>query len=437
MEVDFIMRQIDMEGIGHFVHSNGDETLTIIIRVALTEDINTSHMQTALEKAAQRYPNFHSVLASSGNGLVYELSDDKPVLLTGDKKRKLASKELHGFPYCVSCEGNMLKLSVHHGITDGYGATEFVKTLLYYYLKECGKPVTADGEIRLLETPYNEEAEDEMSYLKYYDKSIVQEQPQLGGVKLFALPVEYWDEAGRYEFRRFKLSLSAKQVVGFARECGSSATGLINAIVCKAFQKAYDLEGKLLINSLTSNFRHLLPSDSMHNFSGWFLSFYTPEMQGMTLGQTAAVMKGMIAQNNTEQNALKIISERSTKGLEQRKMPLDEIFADKPDCMIEKKAVRQSMGSIITNVGALDIPESMKPWVGDMEFYIPALTAPIVFGINAFGDAFTVSVVQSFEDDKLVKAFCEVCSENGLEIICRDMGTEVLDTLEKDAVRIF
>lgn len=98
MEVDFIMRQIDMEGIGHFVHSNGDETLTIIIRVALTEDINTSHMQTALEKAAQRYPNFHSVLASSGNGLVYELSDDKPVLLTGDKKKKARIKRASRFP---------------------------------------------------------------------------------------------------------------------------------------------------------------------------------------------------------------------------------------------------------------------------------------------------------------------------------------------------
>ena len=126
------MRQIDMEGIGHFVHSNGDETLTIIVRVALAEEINTAYMQTALEKAALRYPNFHSVFASTGKGLVYEFSEEKPVLQTGDQKRKLGSSELHSFPYCVSCEGNMLKLSVHHSITDGYGTTEFVKTLLYY-----------------------------------------------------------------------------------------------------------------------------------------------------------------------------------------------------------------------------------------------------------------------------------------------------------------
>ena len=126
------MRQIDMEGIGHFVHSNSNETLNIVVRVALTEDIDTVRMQTALEKAAMRYPNFHSVLASDGKGLGYELSNKKPVLQISDKRRKLGSSELHGFPYCVSCDGNMLKLSVHHSITDGYGTTEFVKTLLYY-----------------------------------------------------------------------------------------------------------------------------------------------------------------------------------------------------------------------------------------------------------------------------------------------------------------
>ena len=409
-----MIKQIDMESIGHFVHSNGNETLTIVLRVALTEEINTAHMQTALEKAAQRYPNFHSVLASGGKGLVYELSNDKPVLQDGDKKRKLASDELHGFPYCVSCEGNMLKLSVHHGITDGYGATEFIKTLLYYYLKECGKPVTADENIRLLEAPYDEAAEEELSHLKYYDKDFKQEQPQFGEVKLFSL----------------------KQAAGFARQCGSSVTALINAVMCKAFQTAYDLEGKLLINSITSNFRRLLPSDTLHNFSGWFLSFYTPEMHGMSLAQTAAVMKGVITRNNTKQNAVKVLSERTAKGLKYREMPFDEIFADKPGNMMEKKAVRQSLGGLITNVGALGVTESMQPWIEDMELYIPAITAPIVFGINSVGDALTVSVVQSFEDEDIVKAFCKVCDENGLDVTCRDMGIEVTDTLEKDSVKI-
>ncbi len=430
------MRKIDMESIGHFVHSNGNETLDIVVRVTLTEEIDAALMQLALEKAAMRYPNFHSVLASDGKGLVFELSDEKPVLQTGDKKRKLGSSELHGFPYCVSCEGNVLKLSVHHGVTDGYGVTEFVKTLLYYYLKDCGKPVEAEDKIRLLEAEYDEASESELSHLKYYNQNLKQEQPQFGEVKLFALPVEYWDEAGRYEFRRFKLSMSLEQISGFARQCGSSVTGLINAVVCKAFQTAYDLEGRLLINSITSNFRRLLPSDSLHNFSGWFLTFYTPEMQGMTLAQTAAVVKGMITQNNTKQNAVKVVSERTAKGLKQMEIPIDEIFAEKPDCMIEKKAVRQSLGFLVTNVGPLNITESMKPWVRDMELYIPALTSPIVFGVNSVGDALTVSVVQSFEDDDIVRAFCKVCGENGLEVTCIDMGIEKFDVLERDAVKM-
>ncbi len=46
--------------------------------------------------------------------------------------------------------------------------------------------------------------------------------------------------------------------------------------------------------------------------------------------------------------------------------------------------------------------------------------------MNSVGDALTVSVVQSFEDDDIVRAFCKVCDENGPDVTCRDMGIIVL-----------
>jgi hypothetical protein len=58
--------------------------------------------------------------------------------------------------------------------------------------------------------------------------------------------------------------------------------------------KAYDLEGKLLISSITSNLRYLLPSQSLQNFSGYFILFYAPNMHSLSLGETAAAMKGII-----------------------------------------------------------------------------------------------------------------------------------------------
>ena len=430
------MFQIGMEGLGHYVHSNGDETLVIIIRVNLKEEIQFDCMQRALEMAAARYKLFHSVLASEGRGLVYKESSQKPVLQKTGKRFRLGSDMLSHFPYRVSCSGNELTASIHHGLTDGYGAMQFVKTLLYYYLRETGKPVLDEGMIKLNEVPFDADAEGECSYLKFFDPEMKPQQVEIGPVVPFALPVEYWDEKGDYRFKHYKLSLSAGEILSAAHRSGSSATAYVSALVNKAFQEAYDLDRKLLISSITSNFRRLFPSQTMRNFSGYFISFYTPDMQKLSLEETSAAMKEIIRTRNTKENALRIIHERTALARGYAEMPLDQIFEDKAAVRQEKRAVRQSVGYVLTNVGDIEISQSMNHWVEDMELYIPGITAPVVFGMNTVGDRMTLSVSQSFDDDTLIRSFGKVCADHGLTVTVRDLGTEEVDTLGIDAVEL-
>jgi len=122
---------IDSQGLAHFVKTNGKETNVIVIRTELTEEIDNECMQRALEKASKRYVVFHSRLISTGKGLAFEECDCAPVLQKEDKKCHLGSEEPSHFPYRVSCTGKKVTVSIHHGVTDGHGATEFVKTLLF------------------------------------------------------------------------------------------------------------------------------------------------------------------------------------------------------------------------------------------------------------------------------------------------------------------
>ena len=423
-----------MEGIGHFAHSNGDETLTILTRISLKEPIAVEAMEKALARTALRYPNFHAVLASTGKGIVYKESNDSPVLQKENGPYHLGSQQLAGFPYRVSASGNVLTVSSHHGLSDGHGVMEFVKTLLFYYLKEAGKPVSEEGQIRLNEVPYDAASETEDSYRKYYDPAMKPIQPEVGQVVPFSLPVTYWDEEGNYVFQHFKLSLSKEEVHTLSKKAGASMTALINALINKAFQRGYDLEGKVLIFALTSNFRNLLPSDTLQNFSGWMISFYTPDMHALPVPETAAVMKGLIRKYNTAENALRVIGGRCDAGNHYLNMSLEELFSQQEAAAQEKHAVRAAVGYCLTNVGELDISESMKPWIEDMELYMPGLTAPIIIGMNSVGDHLTLSFSQAFADDAVVNAFCSICEENGLQIKCRNMGTEAFDTLGMDAV---
>jgi len=117
-------------------------------------------------------------------------------------------------------------------------------------------------------------------------------------------------------------------------------------------------------------------------------------------------------------------------------MPLDQIFEDKTAVRQEKRAVRQSVGYVLTNVGDMEISQSMRHWIKDMEFYIPGITAPVVFGMNTVGDRMTLSVSQSFDDYTLIRSFGKVCADHGLTVTVRDLGTEEVDTLGIDAVEL-
>ena len=428
------MLQIGLEGLGHYVHSNCEETLVILVRIQMKEEIKFDSMQRALELTALRYKLLRCSLASEGKGLFYQESARMPALQKEDRKYHLGSAELSHFPYRVSCKGKSLTISIHHGLTDGYGATEFVKTLLYYYLCEIGKTVLDEGKIRLNEIPFAEEDEDELSYLKYFDAAMEPHPPEVGQIVPFSLPVTYWDEEGKYIYKRFKISLSAGEILDMAHRTGSSATAAIDALICKSFLDAYDLTGKPLISSITSNFRYLLPSKTIQNFSGYIVSFYTPDMHDMSLEETAVSRKAIIQMSNTKENALRLINQRYNAGMKYREMPVEQMCGDQTPAIQERREVRQRLGYLLTNVGKLSITKSMEEWVEDMELYIPAKTSPMVFGMNAVGDRMTLSVSQSFEDDTLSRSFVKVCSGYGLTVASRDMGTEEHDTLGIDAV---
>lgn len=430
------MRHIDMEGICHIYRNNCEESLVIVVRLMLKEKVDYKSMQKALIKAADRYPNFHSVIASRGTGLFYEDNEEKPVLMTEDKPYRLGSKELNYYPYSVCALDRQLKITAHHGLTDGYGMMEFIKTLLYYYYTELGIRIEDADMIRTNEKPYDIDSETEDSLLKYWDKDFVPKQPELGDTPLFSIPTVYWDDNGDYVYKRYKIRMSVSQIIDMAKSTSSSVTGVLNAIINKAYQNTYELDGKVLISAITSNFRRIYPSDSLHNFSGWFLTFYPPAMHGMSLDELSPVMKRLIDANNSKENVMKVTAERCIAGTEISENSISKIFEPKDEVLKQKVASRNSVGYLITNVGPFTFPKEIEDMIDDCELYFPAKTVPVVFGVNSIKDALVLSVNMSFDGDSLVKGICKVCKENNIDVTCQDMGIEETDKLCEDGIRM-
>ena len=73
-------------------------------------------------------------------------------------------------------------------------------------------------------------------------------QPELGPIPPFSLPVTYWDEDGKYIFKRYKLSLSAGEIQDALHRSKTSATAYVNALINKAFQDTFKTGFSLSVN---------------------------------------------------------------------------------------------------------------------------------------------------------------------------------------------
>lgn len=428
------MRNIDMEGTVHLYRNNNEGSLVIVVRTTLKEDISYDKMQAALCKAALRYPNFHSVIASDGKGGYYEDATQDPILKTEDKPYRLGTKEVNYYPYSVCALGRQLKITAFHCLTDGFGIYEFLKTILYYYYVELGYNIDDEGLIRTNEKPYDKEAELEDSNLKYHDPNLELKQPELGDTKLFAIPTSYWDDEGKYVYKRYKITLNTSQIIDIAKSTSSSVTAVLNALINITFKNVYDLDNSMLISAITANFRKMYPSDSMNNFSGWFLTFYPPTMHGMSLQELSPAMKGLITSGNTVENMMKVITERTREGYKIRQTPLEEMFAPKEEVSQTKIGARRSIGYLITNVGKISLPKDIEEMIEDIEIYFAAISVPVVFGVASTGDKLVLSVNMSFDSDELIKGFCKVCEDNNIDVKCQDMGLEEFDKLYVDGI---
>jgi len=71
--------------------------------------------------------------------------------------------------YRVLLKGNRISVEFVHILTDGAGAMEYLKTLVYTYLTLIGKHISSHGEIIVPATPVSlEEFED--GYIKFFQK---------------------------------------------------------------------------------------------------------------------------------------------------------------------------------------------------------------------------------------------------------------------------
>lgn len=235
--------------------------------VALKEDVDKAHLSSAVNSALERYP-FYKVELKRGffrhyldeNPLTPIIEEDDGALL-----KILNFRHNRNYLIRITYYKKRIFIDYFHGLCDGNGALEFLKTTLYYYFKLKNQPISREGIITLSSERKSGEIED--AFQRYYKKfNLAEGTKKMLGESAYGIKSKQFSGTG---YGLIQGTVSTSSLLACARKYNTTITVLLSALAMLSVAQGYDLSGSK--GSLTAfipiNLRKYFPSDTLGNFT--------------------------------------------------------------------------------------------------------------------------------------------------------------------------
>ena len=301
-------------------------------------------------------------------------------------------------------KSNRISVEFIHILTDGAGAFEYFKSLLYTYLTLSGNNISSSEGIILPETPFSEE-EIEDAYNKFFKKL----PPPEKLAKAWHLPFRLNKKP---RLRVIRAEMEVAKLLEVARSYKVSITEYIDSVYLFSLQTIYLAEkekgrkqtGHVLRTELPVNMRNKLPIRTMRNFSLFILPEVDMRLGTYTFEEIVRMIHHFIQAKSDIKQIARFLSSNVSheKQLIIRVLPL---FIKR----MVISAVYRGLGSkrfsgIFTNLGSVKLPGEMEDLIDTLEI-VPPPPNPKV----------KVSCAVVSYKNKLRMCFCNITESNELE----------------------
>lgn len=383
------------------------------LSVTLNEKVDTAVLQSALDVTARRFPTLAARLRKGVFWYYLQELDHAPPISEewSFPLAQMSAEEVRRCAFRVIAYENRIAVEMFHSLTDGNGALVFIKTLTAEYLQQkYGVYIPAEqGVLGRLEEPTEEELED--SFLKYAGNSAASRKEN-DAWRFSGTP----EKDGRLNLTCFRIPVD--QAINRAHEYGVTLTVFMSAVIMQALQqlqkqKVPDMKRRKPIKVLIPiNLRRLFPSKTLRNFALYSTPELLTSLGEYSFREICQVIQHWLALDNTPKQMSMLIEANvsSERMLIVRLMPL---FIKN----IVMKAVFDTVGErksclSISNLGAVKIPDAMKPYVQRMDFILGVqATAPYNCGILSYDGTMYVNFIRNIREPELENAVRRVLEE--------------------------
>jgi len=389
----------------------------------LKEEIVPEVLEKALEYTINRFPSMKVKIKKGLFWYYFEPNNEKPILYEEDPYicSKFNYKENKNYLFKVNYYYKRISIEVFHALTDGAGAMEFLKALVYNYLIMLGNKVDSENLI-LTDEIENIKEEHQDSFLKNYNLRYKHKTKEKKALQWKGtLYQENWLALVTGE-----LSVSAIKEVAYRYD--ATITEFIGACVIYSASKSLNLfenKHKPFQLFVPVDLRRLFPSKTLRNFSLFVRSTVDIEKQ-LTFEEVISIVKGNIREEVQKDKMLSRIVKNVSieKNIFLRLVPLviKEILLKVGYRIQGDKANSSSL----SNLGKVNLPKDMRPYINRIEFCIGAsYRAPVNLGIVSFEEKLVISFASAIVERDMIREFFRLISSFGIEVLIETNELEV------------
>lgn len=376
----------------------------------LKEEVKEEILQEALNQTIQKYPVFLSVMRKGLFWHYLEKSELRPVVREEYKEpcSSLYVRDKKTLLFEVTYYKKRINFEVFHALTDGTGATEFLRELVKNYLylihEEDLEPVELSNQYLTVK-----DQEDD-SFSRYYDPDF----PRKKKKKIRAVQIKKGGK-GYEELQINEASMSVKELLEIAREKKVSMSVLLTAaFICAIHEEMSRMqEKKPVILMVPVNLRKIFPSDSMLNFFGYIEPGYQFGGGKDSFEDVLEAVKLYFKENLSKEHMAGRMNELIA--IEKHKILKWAPLELKNRCIrAGAKMAEQEVTAVLSNMSVVKMPEDYAQYIEKFGVYTSTNRTELC--ICSFQDTLSLGFTSRYDSTNIQRNFYRILKELGASV---------------------
>lgn len=409
--------KLDLSAIVYPTLQRKDFSSVYRLSVLLKEEIDPALLQKALDMTLSRFPTYKVAIRKGLFWRYLEPNNRPGPFVTPDIKNPcmpMPFKANNRYLLRVYYYGRRISLEAHHCLGDGTGGMCVLQTLTAVYLGLLGHFITPSGFVLdIKSSPESEELED--AYMRYANARV---RPPRPGEKTYRVR---GTKEPFYTLNIIDGIMSVREVMAVAKKYDATLTEYLNAVLLYALlqKQEHDMPFRFrpVKIAMPVNLRRFFPSKTLRNFITMVYPSIDPRLGDYTfkeiVEQVHHYMKYYI-------NEKFLRGDITTNAATQRNPVIRVVPLFIKDFVVRTfytKVQDKNSSAGLTNMGALKVPEDMKPYIERFDIYMgQPFSSRTNCAIISFEDTLTINFASSIAETDVECLFFRKLVQDGIHV---------------------